>query len=80
MAVEVRYNGPQPSRDISVGEGRRVRIEQGRTAKVPERVAESLCEQRYFTRVERRPRRAESTRRPIKGPQTTSASAEKKED
>lgn len=50
MATEVKYDGPEPVRDINVGEGRSVRVEKGETVKVPDAVAKSLCEQEYFSR------------------------------
>lgn len=52
--AEVRYSGPQPSRDIATGEGRRVRIEKGKTANVPDRVAKELVKQRYFSRANKK--------------------------
>lgn len=45
------YNGPQPERDVQIGDGQFAHVKRGESFEVPENIAERLCEQRYFSRA-----------------------------
>ena len=62
--AHVIFTGAQPARDIKLGEGRWVHAERGKPVKVPERIAEALCEQRDWNRAPDEPKRTAKQRTP----------------